>query len=185
MTVFEKKMRLGSFHDRIRKKNLCLSYGEAAMTRQPSRREVEQCSKALDTCACLNLRNASRAITRYFDTALRPCGLRQTQMPILVMLVVHERISVTQLAQQLVMDPSTMTRSLKTLAARGVIAVKFGKGGHTQAVSLTPRGRALLTQALPLWEHAQKQFVTEFGPQRWQQLQRLLPAVQDVTQGHL
>jgi len=155
------------------------------MKRQLSRSEVEQCSTALDACACGTLRTASRAITRYFDAALRPCGLRQTQMPILITLVVHEQISVTQLAQQLVMDPSSMTRSLKTLAAQGFIAVKFGKGGHTQAVSLAPRGRALLTQALPLWEHAQKQFLTEFGPKRWQQLQRLLPAVQDVTQGHL
>ncbi len=155
------------------------------MKRRFSRSEVELCFTALDACACGTLRAASRAITRYFEDALRPCGLRQTQMPILVMLVVHEQISVTQLAQQLVIDPTTMTRSLKTLAARGVITLKFGKGGHTQAVSLTPRGRALLTQALPLWEHAQKQFVTEFGPKRWQQLQGLLPAVQDVTQGHL
>ncbi len=155
------------------------------MKRRLSRSEVELCATALDVCACGSLRKASRAITRYFDDALRPCGLRQTQMPILVRLVVSNRISVTELAQQLVMDASSMTRSLKALAKRGFLTLKTGKGGHTQAVSLSPRGRALLTQALPRWEHAQKQFVTEFGPQRWQQLQRLLPTVQDVTQGYL
>ena len=155
------------------------------MTRRPSRKELEQCTTALETCACLKLRKASRAITRYFNDALRPCGLQQTQMPILVTLAVHERISVTQLAKQLVMDTSSMTRSLKALTTPGFITLESGKGGHTQAVSLTPRGRTLLKQAFPLWEHAQKQFITEFGPKRWQQLQGLLPAVQDVTQGHL
>ena len=155
------------------------------MTRRPSHRELEQCTTALETCACLNLRKASRAITRYFEDALRPCGLRPTQMPILVTLAVHEQITVTQLAKQLVMDTSSMTRSLKALAAPGFIALETGKGGHTQAVTLTPRGRTLVTQALPLWEAAQKQFLTKFGSKRWQQLQGLLPAVQDVTQGPL
>ena len=106
-------------------------------------------------------------------------------MPILATLLLNERISVTQLAQHLVMETSSMTRSLKALTTPGFITLESGKGGHTQAVSLTPRGRTLLKQAFPLWEHAQKQFVTEFGPKRWQQLQGLLPAVQDVTQGHL
>ena len=95
------------------------------MKRQLSRSEVELCSTALDACACGTLRAASRAITRYFEDALRPCGLRQTQMPILVTLVVHEQISVTQLAQQLGMDPSSMTRfaeeyrkAIETILAR-------------------------------------------------------------------
>ena len=155
------------------------------MARPLSPVEMTQCSTALEACACLNLRKASRAVTRYYDNALRPCGLRQTQMPILLTVALSKRISVTQLAQQLVIDSSSMTRSLKALANSGFITLKTGTGGHTQAVSLTPRGQTLLKEALPLWEAAQEEFLTEFGPQRWLQLQGLLPAVQDVTQGRL
>ncbi len=53
--------------------------------------ERNQCAQALATSACVNLRKSSRAITRWFDEALEPCGLRSTQLAILLAVAVGDK----------------------------------------------------------------------------------------------
>jgi len=66
---------------------------------------------------------------------------------------------VTDLAEILGMDRTTMTRNLKLLRDRGLVA--------RNRIALTEKGRRSAAAALPLWEKAQAQILGSLGERRW------------------
>ena len=133
-------------------------------------------SKAIE-CACFNTRKAARAVTQFFDDMLKPCGLRGTQFTLLVAVFLKDRPTVTRLAEALVMDRTTLTRDLKPLEKRGLIKILSGRDKRTRELEMTPRGRELLANAIPLWEKAQAHMVNGLGKKRWGTLLQDLSAV--------
>jgi DNA-binding MarR family transcriptional regulator len=129
-------------------------------------------------CACANLRKASRAVTQLYDESLQPTGLRATQYTLLVALTLGGSISISDLAQQLVMDRTTLTRNLSLLERQGLAAIAKGDDQRTRMVTLTNQGREALTKALPLWEQAQTRIVSGLGRER---LNMLLSDLSDVV----
>jgi len=126
-------------------------------------------------CVCLNLRGAARAVTQFYDGILKPSGLKVTQFSVLAAVATEGLASMTTISKTLVMDRTTLTRNLKPLFDRGL--VKEGKNGadrRQRQISLTREGQAALSKALPLWEEAQKQFLSGIGYARWQGMLRLL-----------
>jgi DNA-binding MarR family transcriptional regulator len=121
-------------------------------------------------CACANLRKASRAVTQLYDESLQPTGLRATQYTLLVALSLTGSTSITYLAQQLVMDRTTLTRNLALLEHQGLVAIAKGDDQRTRLVTLTNQGREAVVKALPLWEQAQTRIVSGLGRQRWNTL---------------
>ena len=71
--------------------------------------DLTQCEFMLSTCACLNLRKASRAVTQIFDQALLASGLRSTQLQVLVTFASSGTTTITQLAEELIMDRTSLT----------------------------------------------------------------------------
>ncbi len=118
-------------------------------------------------CACFNLRKASRAITHLYDEVLRSTGLRTTQFTILRVLHSRGEMPITQLAWELVMDRTTLTRNLRPLVRQGLITITSGSDRRTREVKLTDQGRDVVKQALPLWEKAQRRVVEGLGEERW------------------
>jgi DNA-binding MarR family transcriptional regulator len=123
--------------------------------------------EAAGYCAAANLRKASRAITQFYDAALRPSGLRVTQYTVLVTAALMGPSTVSRLAEELVMDRTTLTRDLRLLEERGLVEISPGEDRRTRVVALTDRGREALAAALPLWEQAQSAVVEGLGPARW------------------
>lgn len=130
------------------------------MSERPNLQAFEQCPD----CACLNLRKASRAVTQLFDQTLKPSGIRATQFSILVAALRRAPVTITRLAQALVMDRTTLTRDLRPLEAQGFIQVSPGSDRRTRTVTLTARGREVVVSALPLWEQVQARMVEGLGP---------------------
>jgi DNA-binding MarR family transcriptional regulator len=128
-------------------------------------------------CACANLRGAARAITRLYDDILRPSGLQATQFSLLVTIALASPTPITQLAERLVMDRTTLTRNLKPLQKQGLIQVATGEDQRTRLVSLTESGQQALARALPLWEKAQAQAVNTLGTERFKALLTDLSAI--------
>lgn len=126
-------------------------------------RSIEQTPE----CACFNLRKAARAVTQYYGEALKPSGLRATQFTLLVAIYNAGPITINRLAERLIMDRTTLTRNLRPLEKQGLIESASGEDRRTRAVTLTDRGREVLSQALPLWEQAQRQIVELLGRERW------------------
>lgn len=114
---------------------------------------------AVLACAVMSFRQMARAVTAHYDAQLRPTGLRATQLNLLMAIESEAATTVTDLAEILAMERTTLTRNLKLLRNRGLVEKK--------RISLTAKGRRSAAAALPLWESAQQQFVRSLGQRRW------------------
>jgi len=115
--------------------------------------------RAVQACAVMNFRQAARSVTAYFDQQLRPARLRATQLNLLMAIEIGAATTVTDLAEILAMDRTTMTRNLKLLRDRRLV--------EKNRIALTEKGRRSAAAALPLWEAAQAQILGSLGKRRW------------------
>ena len=125
-------------------------------------------------CTCAALRSASRQVTQVYDQALRPAGLRLTQYSLLANLARHGGLTITELAERLAMDRTTLTRNLRPLEAEGLVALAPGADRRSRAVTLTEAGRRALAAARPLWQEAERAFRRTLGRDEAAELRRLL-----------
>jgi DNA-binding MarR family transcriptional regulator len=109
-------------------------------------------------CYCGSIRQASRIVTQLYDQALKPSGVKITQFGILRLLAACPGITTGDIAQALVMDSTTLTRTLKIIQDNGWIAAQAGEDRRERRWTLTAAGRGRLQQAQPLWKNAQKEF---------------------------
>ncbi|HLY46999.1 MAG TPA: MarR family winged helix-turn-helix transcriptional regulator [Stellaceae bacterium] len=110
-----------------------------------------------DTCLCLHLQRAARAVARHFDEAFRAFGLTNGQFSLLMALNRPEPPAIGRVAALLAMDRTTLTAALKPLARRGLVEITVDPADRRgRRLVLTPSGRAALAAALPVWqaEHA-------------------------------
>ena len=126
----------------------------------------------LASCACHRVRTAARAVTRAYDEALRPVGLRATQLIVLVATAADDALSITALAKLMGMDRSTLTRNLRPLEAEGLIAMGAEGWRRSRTLEITKKGRARLREAMPLWETAQQTLQDRLGERRWDVIRR-------------
>lgn len=106
-----------------------------------------------DTCLCLHLQRAARAMARRFDDALRPLGLTNGQFSLMMSLNRPEPPGMAAVATLLAMDRTTLTAALKPLQRRALVKITANPADHrARHMTLTPKGRRLLAQAIPIWE---------------------------------
>jgi DNA-binding MarR family transcriptional regulator len=121
----------------------------------------------LDTCLCHNVRMASRVVSRAYDEALRPTGLRATQVAVLAAVGARGALSITSLADSMEMERTTLTRNLRPLEEQGYVFIAPEGRHRSRVLRLTAAGQAVLLEALPLWEKAQRSALRQLGEQRW------------------
>ncbi|MGE0257866.1 MAG: MarR family winged helix-turn-helix transcriptional regulator [Alphaproteobacteria bacterium] len=124
------------------------------MSTAESNRQISHATTLMvrDTCLCLHLQRAARAVAREFDEALRPVGLTSGQFSLLMSLNRPEPPTIGNVAALLAMDRTTLTANLKPLGRRGLIELRVGSSDRrSRRLILTGAGRDLLTEALPLW----------------------------------
>ena len=144
------------------------------------REHIETLSQCPE-CVCFNLRKSARVITRFYDAVLQPIGIQGTQFSLLTVLYHTGELPITEVAEKLGVDRTTLTRNLKILEDREFIVVGPGKDGRTKSVKLTETGRDTLVKALPYWEQAQKKVVHGLGPARFKALLKELSAIRALT----
>ncbi len=120
------------------------------------------------------LRRASRRVTQVYDQALKPFGLRLTQYSLLANLLRNEDISITDLAELLDTERTTLTRNLKPLEAAGWLRIKPGPDRRSRAVAITPDGQAVVERAFPAWQQAERTFRAAMGREESAELRQLL-----------
>src|SRR5690349_6414259 len=105
-----------------------------------------------DTCLCLHLQRAARAVARRFDAAFRRLGLTSGQFSLLMSLNRPEPPTMGSVAALLATDRTTLTANLKRLERRGLVRVTVDDADRrTRRLALTPAGPSLLTAAVPIW----------------------------------
>ena len=133
-------------------------------------------------CLCAHTRRAARSFTRYYDEFLKATGLRSTQVILLVHIDSAGPRTLSSLADELLMDRTTLSRNIRPLAARGWLAVKSGRDKREIIVSTTALGRAKLQSVYPYWQGAQSRLVAVFGRERTQALLAALKHGAEVPQ---
>ena len=128
-------------------------------------------------CACMNLRRTARLIGQFYDQRLQPGGLRNTQFSLLVMLRALQPLSVTELANTLGMDRSTLTRNVKVLKKNGLIYERNSEDARVRLLAVTDQGSSTIDQNIPYWNQAQAAFLGRFGSERWDALNGELAAI--------
>src|SRR5260370_41532313 len=129
--------------------------------------DSEKHSPAIDaiarTCIAVRLRLLNRVVTNLYDDALRPLGLKVSQLNILV---VTAKLGLAQPAKGcaiLQLDPSTLSRNVERMRAKGWLEVVPGEDARTQPFRLTTQGKRLLERAVSAWEQAQQQAAKLLG----------------------
>jgi DNA-binding MarR family transcriptional regulator len=114
-------------------------------------------------CACTNVRRASRAITKFYDMAMVPSGLKITQFAMLRNIMVSGPLSASELAQILKLDRTTLVRNLKFLEADNYIESVNGADARMRPIAITRKGHSAIETALPYWEKAQATIKSRLG----------------------
>jgi DNA-binding MarR family transcriptional regulator len=105
-----------------------------------------------DSCLCLHVQRAARALARHFDNALRPLGLTNGQFSLMMSLNRPDAPTIGAVAALQAMDRTTLTAALKPLQRRRLIKITTDDRDHrVRLLELTPQGRNLLTRAVPVW----------------------------------
>jgi DNA-binding MarR family transcriptional regulator len=132
----------------------------------------------LGECTCLAVRQAARHITQFYDRHLAAAGLRTTQFSILAKLRRQGPITINTLADEMVMDRTTLGRNILPLERDGLISIAPGRTDRrSKELRLTDAGLERLQAGYGGWKEAQREFAAAFGDERTAGLRALLREV--------
>jgi DNA-binding MarR family transcriptional regulator len=121
----------------------------------------EKHSPAIDAiarnCIAVRLRLLNRVVTNLYDEALRPLGLKVSQLNLLVVTAKLGLARPARVCDILQLDTSTLSRNVERMRARGWLEVVPAEDARAQPFRLTAQGRRLLERTVPAWERAQQQ----------------------------
>ena len=123
----------------------------------------------------------TRAITILYDDAIQVewtaiHAVRRTEV-----IYNYDSIRISDLADKLRMDRTTLTRNLSVLEREGLIKISQGKDLRTRIVTATQKGRSAVAKALPLWNEVQRKVRQKMGESSWHELMQNLGGVLNVT----
>jgi DNA-binding MarR family transcriptional regulator len=125
-------------------------------------------------CTNYRLRQLTRQVSRHYDGVLADVGLKTTQYSLLSCLANQGPLRPADLAAQMRLDASTLTRNLQPLVAQGWVGIGPGVDQRSRLVSLTEAGRAKRTEAQRAWKSAQLALNERLGLERVAQLHALI-----------
>ena len=128
-------------------------------------------------CLAVRIRLLNRTVTNIFDDALRPLGVKVSQLNVLTVVAKRGPISPRDVAKGLNMEKSTLSRNVAPMRAHGWLEVSNGDTGRRQSLEIGPAGRKLIEKALPLWKKAQAESQAMLGKQGAHSIHRAVDSV--------
>jgi DNA-binding MarR family transcriptional regulator len=117
-------------------------------------------------CTNFMLRHLMRQVARRYDAELAACGLKTTQYTLLSQVLHLGPLRPGDLARELGLEPSTLTRNLRPMIEAGWIVQTAGEDARSRSVSITAEGRRKRAEAQHHWLRAQKQLNESLGAER-------------------
>lgn len=137
-------------------------------------------SDDFSTCLMANARMAARAVTRRYDAALRPYGITAAQFSLLGKVGGQEALTVSALAEANAMDRTSLTRNLDLLERMGLISSAQAPKGNGRLCTLTPKGRALIAELIPIWRQGQAEMRALLTPDDFDATIKVLKRLAEV-----
>ncbi|HUR90564.1 MAG TPA: MarR family winged helix-turn-helix transcriptional regulator [Ramlibacter sp.] len=125
-------------------------------------------------CTNLKLRQLMRRVAAHYDAEVGQAGLKGTQYSLLSYVAKLGPIRPADLAAEMRISPSTLTRNVKPLVDAGLVEVLPGADARSRLVSVTALGREKRQEAQRRWRVAQEGINEMLGPRRVVQLHALL-----------
>ena len=132
-------------------------------------------------CLCAALRKASRALTQLYDHELRESGIRSTQFIILSAIDSAGEANLAHLTDELLIDQTTLTRSLRLLEEMGLLRPVRKDDARLRTLQLTPKGNGVLLGATVLWRNAQEKMRKALGGREFTISHRSLEALARIA----
>ena len=133
-------------------------------------------------CVCTTVRKANRALFRFYEDALAEADLTIVQFAILRALQRNGDTPLPQIAEELVLERTSLYRTIAPLVDAGTIRLSDAKRGRSKIAKLTKRGKRQIEQARPYWERAQASVVSKLGKTQWALLSDAMLGIPDLLQ---
>jgi DNA-binding MarR family transcriptional regulator len=121
--------------------------------------DVSDFPRPVSGCTCARLRRLTRRMTTLYDRELAPTGLRLTQYSLLATLRRDGKdggVAVSDLADAMDMDRTTLTRNLRPLLDQGLIGLRADPAdARVRRALITADGHTAFLNAVPHWRTAQ------------------------------
>ncbi len=151
-------------------------------TAQIAKAELESIAASTsEGCIATRVRQLSRIITRVYDDAMRAHKITASQFTLLTQLAQTDGITAAEIGLELDIEKSTLSRNLKRLLALGHIIMDPPAGRRGRGLHLTPRGQAVIKDAYPVWQAAQRRATEVMGKEGRETLDILLTQAEKLA----
>jgi MarR family transcriptional regulator, organic hydroperoxide resistance regulator len=125
----------------------------------------------VNSCICLKLRMIARTTAVLYDTAMQPVGLNSSQFSALRNIYRFVPLGVSQLADVMLLERTTLTRNLQLLSKKALVELQISENDkRIQIPILTNAGIETLKAAIPKWRLAQRRFLGGLGTDGWNEI---------------
>lgn len=125
-------------------------------------------------CTNLKLRQLMRRVAQLYDAEVGCSGLRGTQYSLLSYVAKLGPIRPVDLAREMKVQASTLTRNLRPLIDAGWVRMEAGPDARSRLVTVTEAGRQKRQEAQRHWRIAQEAVNERLGARRVVALHALL-----------
>lgn len=132
-------------------------------------------------CPATQIGKAYKAVLRIFEEEFRESCVTSTQFSTLVHVSLLGEPGGSELAQKLGSDPSTVSRVLDTLEAKGMVTSRPGSDRRTHRYSLTDQGINAISDGLASWERAKSRVLAEVDTDVWKNTLKTLHVVGEAS----
>lgn len=117
---------------------------------------------------------------KFYDNALKPSGLRNTQFALVALIHQIGETSIGDLSEASATDGTTLTRNLDVLVRRGLVENIDIDDGRVRLVRLTELGVKKFEDTFPLWREAQQQALKTLEPGSWTEMRAQLQKIEEI-----
>ncbi|WP_432730800.1 MarR family winged helix-turn-helix transcriptional regulator [Variovorax sp. W6] len=134
-------------------------------------------------CTSFKVRQLSRRLSQHYDAEVSQSGLKTTQYSLLSHLARLGPTRPVDLAAELKMTASTLSRNLQPLIVAGWITQGAGADARSRLVQLTEDGEVKRREALAHWKTAQQKLNALLGVERVLALHLLIDEAMELLGG--
>jgi DNA-binding MarR family transcriptional regulator len=135
---------------------------------------------AVDACAGWNARLAARRITGFLNRRMQGSGLSLAQFSLMAQIAAARDDTLSELAQRIGLDQSTLSRNLQVLEAAGLVEIATtDTDARRRAVWLTEKGARSLEAGLADWKRAHGELAKRLDPEAARRLALAAEALEE------
>lgn len=135
----------------------------------------------MDQCVFTAVRKANRVLFRHYQDALSETGVSIVQLSILRALERHGPLALSNLADDLAMERTSLYRTIEPLIENGAVHVEGSPAGKSKVAKLTVEGHSTIKRVMPFWAKAQERVLNEVALTNAPEFQRTLYAIANLS----